>query len=638
MRESAGSLGDAAETLRRLSEIDRRNRVEHLTGVARLESRLGRIDEALKAGRDLLAAAPGNPESYEFFAGLCFGLGKPDEGLDALRRAVRIDPNDTKIALTLAGTLADQYRTDEAIEMYWRAFDKTDDLDGKIGTVSRLTDLYLQRNQLDRLFTRLQHQERDAAPGAAQTKGRDVAICMAQAYASSGDLGSARAELERLLAADTRDTRLLQQLSKLAEEEGDLETAARYQKQQIELAPSDDGTSRLAQLYARSGELDLAEAVWSKMAGGKSDRHRIFGAIDSLLAQKKDGPVFEITDAMVRKDPQDWEATYRLGVALADQGKTDLAAQRFKAVLAMSASDDDPSAEARAFSRDPKLKAASTLPSTTARQLAAGLPIEQRLGQVLTIRRATNLDTRLTAASARIVPVAWAPSDFGQARMASLCWILSLSERTSKAASDEILAGFRNAAEKSPADPRAIWDWFYLCLLRYDNAGALSAGKLLSRAAPSDPLALWAYLYAVGGRDTAMGRRALTVVNRGMPAKDSTPPLPPEELDHVIKCFNSLRARRPELAQAQLLQIVFNELKRAKRTEAEESSIASRSMAPPRLDSSRAYSAWPPTAATSMPCSRSAIVTSGFRAAAARNISTPAHFTFRAPPARSASA
>ena len=260
LREAAGSLGDAAAALRRLAEIDRRNRIEHLTGVARLEARLGQVEPALKAGRDLLAAAPGNPDSYEFFAQLCFGLGRPDEGLDALRPAVRLDPNDTKIALTLASTLAGQYRTDEAIEMYWRAFDKSEDLDARISTVSRLTELYLQRNQLDRLFTRLQHQERDAAPGAAQAKGRDVAICMAQAYASSGDLGSARAELERLLTADNRDTRLIQQLSKLAEEEGDLETAARYQKQQNELAPSDDGASRLAQLFARSGELEAAEA------------------------------------------------------------------------------------------------------------------------------------------------------------------------------------------------------------------------------------------------------------------------------------------------------------------------------------------------------------------------------------------
>ena len=567
LRESAGSLGDAAVALRRLAEIDRRNRTEHLTGVARLEARLGQVEPALKAGRDLLAAAPGNPDSYEFFAQLCFGLGRPEEGLDALRRAVRLDPNNTKIALTLAGTLAEQYRTDEAIEMYWRAFDKSDDLDGKIGTVSRLTELYLQRNQLDRLFTRLEHQERDAAaPGSAAAKSRDVAICMAQAYASSGDLGSARAELEKLLATDTRDVRLLQQLSKLAEEEGDLETASRYQKQQNDVAPSDDGASRLAQLYARSGELEQAEAQWSKMASGKSERYRIFGAIDSLLAQKKAGAVAEIADAMVRKDSHDWESLYRLGVSLFDDGKPDLAAERFAALLELANSDDELSALSRSRSKDPKLNAASTLPS--ALRQATGHPIEQRLAQVAMIRRATTLDGRFVL-SARALPTVWTPGDFGQARMASLSWLVAIAEKKGKAKGDEVVARFRKAAEKTPTDPRALWDSFYLAVLRYDNAATLAAGKLLSRRTQSDPLALWAYLYSLGGRERSAGQRIYVNINQGQQAKDTTPPLPDAELDHVMVCYRALRARRPELAQTQVLHVVFTELKRAKRTDEE---------------------------------------------------------------------
>ncbi len=157
---------------------------------------------------------------------------------------------------------------------------------------------------------------------------------MAQAYASSGDLGSARAELERLLAADTRDTRLIQQLSKLAEEEGDLETAARYQKQQNELAPSDDGTSRLAQLYARSGELEEAEAQWSKMASGKSERYRVFGAIDSLLAQKKAGAGRRDRR---RDGARKTRTTGSRSIAWPSRSSTndkhDLAAERFQALL-----------------------------------------------------------------------------------------------------------------------------------------------------------------------------------------------------------------------------------------------------------------------------------------------------------------
>jgi len=351
VRESAGSLGDSAEALRRLAEIDRRNRTEHLMGIAKIEARLGRTDAALKAGRDLLAAAPGNPDNYEYFAQLCFQLGRSEEGLDSLRRAVRANPNDTKIILTLADTLAGQYQTDEAIEIYWRAFDRTEDLDHKLDVVRKLAELYLQKNQFDRLLTRLQHQEREERAGAVQIqpqRQRDVSLCTAQALATSGDLGGARLELERLLASNTRDTHLLQQLSKLSEEEYDLDAAARYQKQLNELAPSDDGLTRLGQLYWRAGELDEAQALWAKLASGKGEAFRIYPALDVLLSEQKPQPVLEITEALLRKDPRDWEALYRSGAALAALDKSAEAVRRFQTLLDLSINDDEKSAFSKA--------------------------------------------------------------------------------------------------------------------------------------------------------------------------------------------------------------------------------------------------------------------------------------------------
>ena len=564
LRESAGNLADAADALRRLAEIDRKNRAEYLTGIAKLETRLGRIEAALKAGRDLIAAAPGNPEHYEFFAQLCFQLGRSEEGLDALRRAARVNPNDTKVALNLAETLAGLYRTDEAIEMYWRAFDKAENLDGKLGVVSKLTELYLQRNQFDRLLTRLQHQERDARPGAGagQAQQRDVAICMAQAYAASGDMGSARAELEPLLAANTRDVQLLQQLSKLAEEEGDIEGAARYQKQLNELAPSDDGQNRLAHLYTRYGDLEEAQAVWSKMASGKGEVHRVLQAVDSLLANRKYLPVLETTEAMIRKDPRDWEALYRQGVALASSQKPEEAARRFRALLALNVDDDEKSAAVKARSRDPKLRSTGARASTMNRPT---VPLEDRLSGIFQVRRACKLDSReVYYAPGTQVPT-WAPPDFGQARMAALGWLVSLAQKEGQAKADAIVAGVRQAAEKTPADPRALWDWFYLGVLRYDNPGILSAGRALSRATPTDPMALWAYLHAMGSRHLGAGQQYY--VSQGQEPKDTTPPLEKDELEHVLSCYKSLRTRRPEMAQAQILQNVATELKRARRTD-----------------------------------------------------------------------
>ena len=80
-----------------------------------------------------------------------------------------------------------------------KPFETAPDLESKLGIVSRLTDLYLQRNQFDRLIARLEREQREAK------QPRELAICLAQAYQASGDFGTARGELERLLASNPRD-------------------------------------------------------------------------------------------------------------------------------------------------------------------------------------------------------------------------------------------------------------------------------------------------------------------------------------------------------------------------------------------------------------------------------------------------
>ena len=301
------------------------------------------------------------------------------------------------------------------------------------------------------------------------------------------------------------------------------------------------------------------------MASGKSDAHRIFGAIDNLLANRKPQPVIEITESMIRKDPHDWEALYRQGMALVALDKPEEAARRFDALLGITIGDDEKSAATKARSRDPKLQAAGARPSALRQQLM--LPLEQRIGMSYQIRMACKLESR--EVYSRSGPAAvWSPSDFGQARMAAMGWLVSLAQKISPAKGEEVVARFRKAGATTPANPRALWDWFYLCEVRFDYAAAFDAGKLLSRTAATDPLALWAYLYAVGGRGAAQGQRVY--VRQGMERKNNTPPLDKAELDHVLASFASLRARRPELAQAQILQHISRELKRAKRLDEEE--------------------------------------------------------------------
>ena len=244
--------------------------------------------------------------------------------------------------------------------------------------------------------------------------------------------------------------------------------------------------------------------------------------MDSLLSQKKAGPVTEIADAMVRKDSHDWESIYRLGISLVEAGKPDLAAERFGALLELANPDDELSAMSRGAEQGPQAERGEHVATRDAAndrasdRAAAGAGAADPPGDEPGRPRG---DLEPSVADGL------GAGDFGQARMASLAWLVALAEKKGKAQGEEVIARFRKAGEKTPAEPRAMWDWFYLSLLRYDNAGIVAAGKLLSQGAPNDPLALWAYLYSLGGRERTAGQRIVTGLNQWQPGQGHDPTL-----------------------------------------------------------------------------------------------------------------
>ncbi len=552
--EGLGNLAGAADTLRTLAAIDRRARTEYLTGVARLESRLGRKDAALKAGRDLLAAAPGQIDNHQFFAELCFGLGQVDEGLDALRRAVRLNESDPKAINAFAETLAAQFRTEEAIEMFWRGFEKAPDLESRLATIGRLTALYLQRNQFDRLIARLERQGREA------DRQREMAMCLAQAYSASGDYATARTELERLLSANPRDTKLLNQLSLLAEAEGDSAVAAKYQKQLVEIAPTDEGSARLAQLYLQANEVADAEAIWTRMAsGGEPESFRVLMAVDSLLGQNRREVVLGITENLLRKQTGNWEALYREGAALAGLNRPDDAAKRFRAILDLKGTDDTQGSLARARKRmgnRPGDPAAAAQAPANAYAPAKTFPLQDRLTRVYVIRSAAGIEVRTGTSSV------WSPDDFGQARMAALGWLYQLASKAGK--QDELVADLRLARDKAPSDPRPHWDLYYLQVLRMEFGDTFEAALPLAGADPTNPSAQFALLNSLPVR----AKNGQSAIYQAAEKGDGTPPLPAEQLDRVLAAFRALRSRQPDWIHAAILTATAEELKRGGRPEA----------------------------------------------------------------------
>jgi len=556
--ELNGDLLGTAQAYRKLAAVDRRDKTRWLQEVARLETRLGHTEQALRAGREFLASAPASAESAEAFARLCFRLGQNEEGLETLRRSVRVHSADPTSLIALAEALTQQSHTDEAIEIYWRAFLKTNDLDAKLSILGHLTELYLVRNQFDGLIARLQRERGEP------NQQRELATCLAHAYSLAGDYGSARNEVEKLVRENPRDTDLLRQLVNLAEAEEDFSNAARYQRLVNSLSPSTAGSQFAAQLHVQAGEITRAEEIWEGLTLDTAGFQASLKAIDSLIGHGQNEVALTLTEKLLRTRPNHWELLFRAGVALARQNRTADAEQRFQALLALRLSDDEAGSAARWVpgARD-YTKAFNAYLGRQA-SLRNGTGVEARTSSyvISSIRIALDLPTNVRALT--LDRSAWSPDDFGQARLATLGWLHALSLR--KGRDEALLEGLRRAAAQSPDDPRKWTDLYYLERLQNDGPASFRAALSLAQSARTNPDAQWFYLDSLSRR--IMSSRDYDPLQASCTgAQDTTPPLNQREIDQVLSAYQCLQQQKPEWLRPGLLLNINRELQRAGRVE-----------------------------------------------------------------------
>ena len=564
--EAQNNLLAAVDINTKLAAIDRRYRTEYLKQVATLEQKLGRRDKAIQAGRDLIAAAPGNPETYEFFSQLCFQLGEAEEGLGALRRSVRVNPTEPKGLLLLASALSEQFRTSEAIELYWRAFDKAANLEDRLGVVPKLTELYLQTNQFDRLLERLERQRREP------NQQREMTICLAQAYQSAGDDGNARQELEKLLTEETRDVQLLTQLVKLCESDGDLEAAIKFQQQLMKSAPGKEATMRLAQLLMKLGENDEATALMSRITIEEKDPETVLKSLDSMLNQENYSQALTVVEKLTRDQPKNWELIYREGVALAkSKDKAAEARSRFEAILALKLNDDEMTLSAKN-----QLKKAQGRTRSPVAQRIEMNPMLMRVQSTWQIRQAIGLDNQNYYGGGQ--QPFWTPHDYGTARMACFGWLNLLARNEGK--EDEYLKEHRELGEKAE-DLRGLHDWYYFASLTNNPKGTYQILKKLSLRPDADVTTKTMYLASLTNRgfepnqvdedgdpiemteETAESDEDDEEMQQRMPKLAA---LDPDEINHVMECYKAIDDSTSMMTFGEsLLHIVAAELKRAGR-------------------------------------------------------------------------
>ena len=355
--ERTGQLGDAADAMKKLASLDRRGISEYLKKIARFEIRLGQFDDALKTGRDVIKATPGNPEAYQFFADLAFEVGQPQAAVEALRQAVRVNPGDEASLRALAKTLADEFQTAESSELYWRAFEKAQDLESQTNIVVALSNLYLRSDQFEKIIERLELRSRELNLPTEMTR------CIATAYREAGDFRKSRETLERLMVDDSKNVSLLTELRTLAEQEHNSSQMEQYQRQIVELTASDEERRRLIEILAHERLYDEAAKERLRLAESRTDRVEILKEIEILVSGGYDDVAEMLCQRLLESSQDDWEAlnAYR-GVLLRNHQLAE-ARDVSRRILQLDIDFDAPSSSSTLQSRDSHAANSSTLES-----------------------------------------------------------------------------------------------------------------------------------------------------------------------------------------------------------------------------------------------------------------------------------
>jgi len=286
---------DAVELFRTLSNVDTRYQTNYLQRIARLQSRMGQVDESLSTCEDLIEANPASTESYQFYARTALQAGRQDSAVEALRRAMNVARRDNGPRNMQASIFADAYRTDEAIDLYWQALEYESKPNDRIGVIRQLAPLYDRRDGLEPLIQRIENLGRE------ENDVRTTQLMMSAAHEAVEDYGAAGQALDRLLARQPRDVALLESMVRLSDAADELALAADFQQRIVSLADTPENRFKLVQLKLDAGLIDVATAL-SERVSLASDPARLGRMIRSAAMRNDTETAIAICREAVRGD------------------------------------------------------------------------------------------------------------------------------------------------------------------------------------------------------------------------------------------------------------------------------------------------------------------------------------------------
>ena len=302
--------------------------IQQTLNLAMQHHRAGRLPEAERLGRQILAQQPNHAQALHLLGVIAAQLGSPGAAADLIRQAIALSPNDAEAHYHLGDALMDNGRPDEAIAAYRKAIALRPNYAEAYGGLGNA----LQDNG--------QIEEAIVAYRQAIIHRPD----WAEAHNNLGDALTYKGQLVEAIAAYRHATALkpdyaeaYSNLGETLRQRGQLDEAVAACRQAIALNPNfPEAHCNLGNALKGNGQLDEAIAAYRQaitLRPGYAEAYSNLGEAQREKGQLEDA-IASCRQAIACNSGL-WAAHYNLGNALTLKGQLDEAIAAYRQAIAI---------------------------------------------------------------------------------------------------------------------------------------------------------------------------------------------------------------------------------------------------------------------------------------------------------------
>jgi len=319
--EQSGNTNKAIALYQQLVQADTARSGEYWKQIVTLQIQRGELPQALESSRNLLGRGTENAERLRFVADLFLNVHRRDEAMKLLQQALTYEPGNTEVLRMLAQTLAAAEQHEEAIELFWRLYERLEHFPAKLSVLEMLSGEYTKLGRSDDLVEYLMQLSRN------DDHRREALQSLVRVYTINGEYEEAQNVLESLLhlpddgKTDFAWQWVLRELVSIAERQDDFANAARYQEMLCQKMSDPKEQSHLFYLYDKLGDTAKVRKLFFEQVLRQSDMQGKFDVIDIMIRRGEHENVLSVLDFVEIHEPAHWGTGFRRLLVSALQNK-----------------------------------------------------------------------------------------------------------------------------------------------------------------------------------------------------------------------------------------------------------------------------------------------------------------------------